>query len=135
MKKILLVFAAIAITLGAYAQSDLLNKKNNPQDLNKSQSQNLQSKPVDKMQPDGVMMKNGKIMMVKKGEMTLLDNDITLANGTKIMIDGAYIKSDGTRMMLKEGQHIDMDGNVSIIKKAEDKNMFLVPDSTRKLNF
>lgn len=163
MKNLILVFAAIAISAGAYAQTDSINTKTNqgdmnnkqkqnvqnnpvdkshpqgendstswktsPQDMNNTPNQNMQNKPVDKLYSDGVIMQNGKIMKVKNGQMTLLqEKSITMGNGTKIMSDGTCIKKDGTKMTMKEGQHMDLSGNLT----DKNKNMYLVPDSTTK---
>jgi len=81
------------------------------------------------------MMQNGKMMQVKNGQMTSLDNDMTMSNGTKIMRDGTCIKKDGTKKKMKEGQHMDMSGNMISMKTIKDKNMYLVPDSTKKKKY
>lgn len=129
MKNLILVFAAIAISAGAYAQTDSINTKTNQGDMNNKQKQNVQNNPVDKLYSDGVIMQNGKIMKVKNGQMTLLqEKSITMGNGTKIMSDGTCIKKDGTKMTMKEGQHMDLSGNLT----DKNKNMYLVPDSTTK---
>ncbi|MFO7670180.1 MAG: DUF6799 domain-containing protein [Bacteroidales bacterium] len=145
MKKLMLVFAAIAITAGAYAQADSANRKMSPKDVNKHQNQTEQNNSYQNRDayqndqnnpnPDGVMMENGKMMQVKNGEKTILqDNDLAMNNGTKIMSDGNYIKKDGTKTMMKEGQRMDMSGNMISTKTNNDKNLYLVPDSTRKEN-
>jgi|GEM_PF-5162120 len=36
---------------------------------------------------------------------------------------------------MKESEHIDMDGNLISMKAKKDKNMYLVPDSTRKQDY
>jgi len=130
MKKLILVFVAVAITAGAYAQPDSLNRKMNLQD--NRQYQNVQNNPVDKSLADGYVMQNGKIMQVKNGQTTLLERDITMSNGTKITGDGTCIKKDGSKMKFKEGQHMDMSGNMGPLKTNKDKNMYLVPDTTRR---
>jgi len=150
MKKLFVVFVAIAISAGAYAQTGLTNgttspkevkskqnqnESNNPQDLKKNQNQNMQNNSFDKSHPDGVMMQNGKMMQVKNGQLSSLDNDVTLSNGTKIMSDGTCIKKDGTKMTMKEGQHMDMSGNLTPMKTNKDNNMYLVPDSTKKKSY
>lgn len=132
MKKVILVFAVIAITAGAYAQTDSTNTKLSPRDMNHNQIQHMQHSPVHESHPDGVIMKNGKMMMVKNGQFTALDHEMTMSNGTKVMADGTCTKKDGTKMLLKEGQHIDMDGKLISMDAKKDKNMYLVPDSTRK---
>ena len=100
--------------------------------MNKTKKQNVQNNPVHKTHPDGVMMQNGKMMQVKDGKTSNLDHDITMSNGTKIMSDGSYLKKDGTKMKMKEGQHMDMSGNKVATKTNKDSNMYLVPDNTRK---
>ena len=164
MKKLILVFVAIAISAGAFAQAgstdskkspqdvkntqnqnqqnnqqDLnknqnQNQQNNPQDLNKNQIQNMQNNPGEKSNPDGFIMQNGKMMQVKNGKTTNIERDITLTNGTKIKSDGSCVNKDGTKMTMKEGQHMDMSGNMTPMNINRDKNMYLVPDSTVKKN-
>lgn len=144
MKKLVLVFATIAITAGAYAQSDSMARKMNPsdtastyggmnqsRDLHNNRSQTIQNNRVDKSHPDGVMIQNGKVLLVKNGQKTILDRDLTLSNGTKIMSDGTWFKKDGTKVTLKEGQHIDMAGNLIPMKTNKDKNMYLVPNTNK----
>lgn len=135
MKKVILLFAAIAITAGAYAQTDSTNTKLSPRDMNHKQIQHMQHSPVHESHPDGVMMKNGKMMMVKNGQFTALDHEMIMKNGTKVMADGTCTKKDGTKMLMKDGEHLDMSGNLTPSKAKKDKNMYLVPDSTRKQDY
>lgn len=149
MKKIILVLVAIAITAGVYAQAGSTNQKTSPQELNKNENQNLQSNPQDlnrnqqqnerinpttgMSHPDGVMMQNGKLVKVKNGQTTILkDDDMTFSNGTKIKTDGTYTTKEGTKMTLKEGEHMDMSGKMIPMNKNKDKNWNHNPDSTRK---
>lgn len=142
MKKLILVLATISISYGAYAQTDSTNRKMSPpdinntddginknRDMNKSNSQDLQN-----THPDGVMMQNGKMVIVKGGRTTVLDQELTMSNGTRIMKDGTSIKKDGTKVMMTEGQHMDFAGNMVPMKTNKDKNMYLVPDSTKSKN-
>lgn len=130
MKKLIVVFVTIAITAGAYAQTDTTNKKVSPRDNNINQKQTMQNNTIEKSNTDGVVMLNGKMMKMKNGQSTILDQEMTMSNGTKIASDGTYITKDGTKMTLKEGQRMDMAGNM--IPKDKDKNMYLVPDSIKK---
>jgi|GEM_PF-1069660 len=100
--------------------------------VNNYQQPKVQNSAVQKSHPDGVMMLNGKMMMVKNGKSSILDHNMTMSNGTKIMMDGSYKKKGGTKMMLKEGQHIDMSGRIIPMKTNKAKMMYLVPDSTKK---
>ena len=86
-------------------------------------NQNIQDSRDSKMKqngmqnhPDGYMIQNGKMMMVKNGKMTMIEKDITLSNGTMIMRNGNYINKGGTKMMMKEGQHMDMSGKMIPMK-------------------
>lgn len=116
MKKLILVFVAIAIAAGAYAQIDSTSRivNNNP---------DMRYLPADKSLPDGVVMQNGVVMKVEDGKMTILEEDMTLSNGTKITSDGTWTKSDGTEKMLEEGQHIDMSGNLTTIDDHKGHGM------------
>lgn len=59
---------------------------------------------------DGVMMKDGKVMMMKDGKTMPLDKEITLSDGSKVMMDGNVVKKDGTKHMMKNGDSMDMSG-------------------------
>jgi uncharacterized protein YdeI (BOF family) len=74
------------------------------------------------MMKDGVMMKDGKMMWCMNNKMTMLDKEVTMDNGTKVMLDGNYITKNGSTMMLKEGEHMNMDGNISTMKMHKMKN-------------
>ena len=132
MKKLILVFAAIVIAAGVFAQADSTKRKMSPPDMNNTQNKILQNNPVDKSHADGVMMQNGKMKMVKNGQTTSIDQDLILSNGTKIMSDGTCVTKEGTKMTMKEGQHMDMSGNLTSMKIHKENNMYLVPDSTKK---
>lgn len=134
MKKLILTFAAFAIIVSVYAQPNKTYRQLDQRNINKIQNPNMDNHPVFTSIPDGVMMQDGKIMKLENGEMSILAQEITMSDGTTIYTDGNYTKSDGTKMMLKEGQHIDMDGNLTYIKEDQDKNMYQVPDSLRKKN-
>lgn len=123
MKKLVLVFVAIAIAAGAYAQIDTTNSKMSMRETNSNHTQKMQNNPVDKLLPDGVLMQNGIVMKVKDGQMTILEDSMTMSNGTKIMSDGTYTKKDGTKKMMEEGQHMDMSGTMISMKTNKDKNM------------
>lgn len=70
--------------------------------------------------PDGFMMQNGKMMMVNDGKFTPMERDITLPNGMKVMKSGSYMPKGGTKTELKEGDHIDMEGNVTHMNSMDN---------------
>ena len=52
-------------------------------------------------------------MQVKDGNLMLIEKDITLSNGTIIMADGNYMEKGKSKAMLKEGERVDMNGNIT----------------------
>ncbi len=128
---------------------------------NNSNNTNNTNNPV-KVNPtqDGVIIMNGKTMVVKNGQSTAMNQPVNLTNGSRIMPDGTLIDKDGSSVKLKEGDYLDFTGqyihrnpsnaagtgagydkdkNQAIDKdkeskdiKPKDKNMYLVPDSTLK---
>ena len=44
-----------------------------------------------------------------------------MSNGTKMMVDGVCVKKDGTKMKMKEGDHMDMKGNMHPMKETKIK--------------
>jgi hypothetical protein len=62
---------------------------------------------------DGVMMHDGKMMMMKMGKPAgPMASDITMANGTKVTVDGLIIKKDGTQEKMHDREMIMMDGKI-----------------------
>ncbi len=105
-------------------------------DRNTDYNHNMQNNPGDRTNPDGVMMQNGKLMKVKNGQMSVCQEDeMTLSNGTKIKNDGSYLDKDGRKMKMKEGERMDMSGNVTSKNTDKDRNMYLVPDSIKNKQF
>lgn len=61
---------------------------------------------------DGYLYYNGSIIQVNNGSMSSVYKDVTLRNGTHISCDGNYIRKGGTKMKLKDGDHMDLSGKV-----------------------
>ncbi len=64
------------------------------------------------MMKDHIMMKDGKVMMIKDGKSMPADKELTLSNGTKVTVDGSVTMKDGTKTMMKEGDMMSMDGEM-----------------------
>jgi hypothetical protein len=64
------------------------------------------------MAKDHIMMKDGKVMMIKEGKSMPMDKELTLTNGSKVTVDGTVTMKDGTTMMMKEGDMMSMDGEM-----------------------
>jgi hypothetical protein len=62
---------------------------------------------------DGVMMQDGKMMMMREGKPAgPMDHEMTMSNGTKVEFDGAIKMKDGTVTEMKDGQMMMMDGHI-----------------------
>jgi hypothetical protein len=62
---------------------------------------------------DGVMMHDGKMMMMKGGKATgPMENAMTMSNGATVMTDGTVKTKDGGETHMKEGQMMMMDGHM-----------------------
>jgi len=62
---------------------------------------------------DGVIMHDGKMMMMKAGHpATAMDHDITLADGAIVGVDGSVKSKDGKTFHLRNGEMIMMDGHL-----------------------
>ncbi|MFE3846643.1 DUF6799 domain-containing protein [Flavobacterium sp. LB3P45] len=150
MEKIIFASVALCCSMCLFAQLD--STKNKMHQGDKDHHRMTVDMPhQDKYQsyPDGVMMKNGKMMMVKDGKMTVMNQDMTLSNGIKIIGDGTIMKKNGTKMMMREGQRMDMSGNITTTKTQKiisrktsakqsstntkkNKDMYLIPNDKLK---
>ncbi|MBC7627169.1 DUF6799 domain-containing protein [Ferruginibacter sp.] len=103
MKKLMMVFAIVgACTTVAVAQDSSAT----------STTKAASGRALSHQMKDCVMMKDGKVMVMKGGAVTALYGDLTLTNGTIVKSDGSVKASDGTAMKLMEGEKIDMDGKM-----------------------
>ena len=69
--------------------------------------------PVMAEEKDGVMMKNGKIAKMSEGrDIGPMDRMTTMANGTKVMMNGKIVTKDGQQSQLEEGQVMMLDGRL-----------------------
>lgn len=115
MKKLIFVFAAIALSFASFAQTDTTMKKMDHDKM-------MNHDQMDMSKVDGCMMMNGKMMMIKDGKMSAMTKPMTMSNGTKCMVDGKCVKKDGTKMTMKEGDHMDMSGNLHPKKDVKAKS-------------
>jgi len=62
---------------------------------------------------DGVMMHDGKMMMMKAGHpATPMDHAVTMSDGTTVEVDGTVKSKDGKTFLLQNGEIIMMDGHL-----------------------
>jgi len=132
MKKLGLLFSAIAISSFAMAQKDTSKNRPYPPDINKSEEgsskkynpnrfaqdnpDSMRNQMLRNQHQDGYTMQNGRMIGYRNGQMTTLEKSITLSNGTTITADGYFTSRAGTKTRLKEGDQLDMTGTL-ITKK------------------
>ena len=69
--------------------------------------------PVFAVEKDGVTMKDGKMWRLQDGkEVGRMDRETTMANGTKVMMNGKMMTKDGKQSQLQEGQIVMLDGRM-----------------------
>jgi hypothetical protein len=73
------------------------------------------------MREDMVMMKDGKMMMMKHGELKPLDMVVRLSNGARVAMDGTVTMPDGTSRMLMDGEAMTMDGEMTTMEDMKDR--------------
>jgi hypothetical protein len=109
MKKIMfLAFVCLIGTMAVSAQDKM--------DTGKMDKMKMEHK-----MKDCVMMKHGKMMVMKKGETMAMMQDMTMSNGTMVMTDGSVKMKDGTMSKMGEGDCMYMNGKMK--KMAMTKKM------------
>jgi Domain of unknown function (DUF6799) len=65
---------------------------------------------MDDMRQDHIMIKGGRVMMMRNGEMRPMDEEMTMPDGTKVRMDGTLMMPNGTTRMMAEGETIILEG-------------------------
>ena len=65
------------------------------------------------MRPDMFMMKDGKMMWLRSGDMTIMEGDMTMNDGTRVMTDGTIKLVDGTTLTLMNGEGMIIGNSVA----------------------
>jgi hypothetical protein len=109
MKNIVEVLSlSLLIGIGSAVQAQTTAKTTTP---------NLVQMKVDGRSHDCVVMQSGKMMMMKGGKTTPMTKDMTMSDGTKCLTNGTCLKKDGTKMAIKEGHCVMMDGKMTTMDK------------------
>ena len=85
---------------------------------------------MDHKMKDCVMMKDGKMMVMKGGKTMAMDQSVTMSNGTTVMPDGSVKMKDGTTKMLKDGDYVYMNGKMSGMKMHSGMHKKTTPKKT-----
>jgi hypothetical protein len=92
---------------------DKMNRANTPYERqNDKMSYPKGGKMANMSKEKHLMMKDGKVIMMKNGKMRTIKAYTNLNMGTRVMADGSIIKKDGSKMMLQEGESINMAGEI-----------------------
>jgi hypothetical protein len=110
MKKIIVLIMALTVATGAYCQSKIPDSRKD--------TLNSRIHPTTR---DCLVMKGGVVKMWKGGQVIVVTGPVTLNNGTTVDSDGSIKMKDGSSAVLKDGQLIDMDGNIGSAKSNSSK--------------
>jgi hypothetical protein len=121
MKKTALVIILFVFTFGAYAQ-------NNSPDISLV-AQSLDQSKMNKK--DCVMMKNGKMLVMKDGKTMDMTGDVTLNDGSVVSKNGTIKMKDGSTKAIKNGDTVDMNGNWERMDKPDKKPVEARPDQKK----
>jgi len=69
---------------------------------------------------DMVMMRDGKMMVKRRGRITPMKEDIAIFDGTRVMMDGTVMMTDGVARTMMEGEAITMDGRITDMETKDD---------------
>jgi len=64
------------------------------------------------MHGEYVLMRDGKIIVLRGGEEMPMEEEMTMSDGTKVNPNGQIIMANGTARMMAEGETISMDGQM-----------------------
>jgi len=126
MKKLFVILTAVVFsTVTVFAQATKTETKETKKDAKESK---METKADN---THCYAMINGKMSHCTKTAGDPMTKDVTLKNGTMVSTKGEVTMKDGKKMMLKEGQCIDMEGKVGDFKthdamgdkKMDDKKM------------
>ena len=131
MKKLILVASIVFISSHLVAQKDRgeaqrLQMNNSILKENMGTISNVnyvKSKKLEGKRSSDVTMKNGKVMVVRNGKMSLLKSNVTMRNGTIVMPNGLIYLPDhgGTVIRMQEGCYIDMYGKIQYNTRTLNK--------------
>jgi|SRR6185312_5839558 len=99
MKKVFLAMIGAALSFGAFAQDSTSTSTTSPTEQTQQQHKDM------------YVFKNSKMWAVKNGNITAMADNVTLSDGTVVKTTGEITK-DGKTEALKDGQYIDVDGNI-----------------------
>ena len=125
MKNSILICGLSILCMSSFAQTDSMNNrlKNNDE----KHYDDKQRKDIDReyqKYPNtnddcAVTMMNGKMMATTNGKTVMMDKEMVMKNGTVVMLDGTVKMKDGVEIKIKEGDCVDRNGSINVVKNAK----------------
>lgn len=119
-----IVVAIIILGGGVWAiknKSEVVKNKMEIKDEKKMEDTVMKDKEKDMMSDSkilGVYMRDGKLLTIwPRNELWMLEKNIVLKNGTKVMLDGKIVKADGSMIALVNDQVLNADGSMTTANK------------------
>lgn len=81
--------------------------KMNPNSDIQNRTDQMNNEDMDK---DHIAMENGKMIAVIDGKIIPMDQNVTMKNGTQCMTDGTCMLKSGKKIIMKNGDMMDMNG-------------------------
>lgn len=100
MKKSFVLAAMLFIAMGSFAYSP-----------SPAIDAMISQEKTQKMK-DCVMMKDGKMYVVKDGESTEMTKAVVMSNGSKVLANGDVIAKNGDTVKLEDGDVVYMNGKI-----------------------
>ena len=76
---------------------------------------------MDTMSQDHIVMQDGRVMIMRSGEMKPMEEEMTLPDGTRVMIDGTVWDTNGSLRMMAEGETILVQGMPAGAEEMTDR--------------
>ena len=75
------------------------------------------------MNEELVMMRDGRMMVVRNGELMEMEEDMTMLDGTRVTMAGTIMTTDGTTRAMMDGEAMTMDGRLIDMESMEDEDI------------
>jgi hypothetical protein len=67
------------------------------------------------------MMRDGKVLVRRNGETMPMEEELTTADGTRVMPNGQVLMADGTARMMQEGETMLLQGEPAGAENMTDR--------------
>lgn len=71
---------------------------------------------------DMIVMKDGRVMVMRSGEMMPLEDEMTMSDGTKVRPNGQLLMIDGAVRMMQEGETLSIDRKMTDVEDMPDRD-------------